>query len=37
LKGSPRFFAGAVVSPGSNPLEPQIAKMEKKVRVGAKF
>jgi len=37
LKGSPRFFAGAVVSPGSNPLEPQIAKMEKKVRAGAKY
>ena len=37
LKGTPRFFPGAVVSPGSNPLEPQIAKMEKKVRAGAKF
>jgi 5,10-methylenetetrahydrofolate reductase len=37
LKGSPRFFAGAVVSPGSRPLEPQIAKMAKKVRAGARF
>jgi len=37
LKGTPRFFPGAVVSPGSNPLEPQIAKMEKKVRAGARF
>lgn len=37
LKGTPRFFAGAVVSPGANPVEPQIAKMEKKVRAGARF
>ena len=37
LKGTPRFFPGAVVNPGSNPLEPQIAKMEKKVRAGARF
>jgi len=37
LAGAPRFFPGAVVSPGSNPLGPQIAKMEKKVRAGARF
>ena len=37
LKGSPRFFLGAVVTPGANPLEPQIIKMEKKVRAGAQF
>jgi methylenetetrahydrofolate reductase (NADPH) len=37
LKGTPVFFAGAVVSPGADPLEPQIAKMEKKVRAGAQF
>jgi len=37
LKGAPRFFPGAAVSPGSNPVEPQIAKMEKKVKAGAKF
>jgi len=37
LKGTPRFFPGAVVSPGSVPLEPQMAKMEKKVRAGARF
>lgn len=37
LQGSPRFFAGAVVSPVANPLEPQIAKMEKKIRAGARF
>lgn len=37
LKGSPRFCLGAVVSPGSEPLEPQIIKMEKKVKAGAQF
>ena len=28
---------GAVVTPGANPLEPQIIKMEKKVKAGAQF
>jgi 5,10-methylenetetrahydrofolate reductase len=37
LQGVPAFFPGAVVSPGANPLGPQIAKMEKKVVAGAKF
>lgn len=37
LKGSPKFFLGAVVTPGADPLEPQVIKMEKKVRVGAQF
>lgn len=37
LKGSPRFFLGAVVTPGANPIEPQIIKMEKKVKAGAQF
>jgi methylenetetrahydrofolate reductase (NADPH) len=37
LQGTPRFFPGAVVNPGSRPLEPQIAKMEKKVAAGARF
>ena len=37
LKGSPRFFMGAVVSPASDPVEPQILKMEKKVKAGAQF
>ena len=37
LAGAPRFFPGAVVSPAANPLGPQIAKMEKKVRAGARF
>ena len=37
LQGMPTFFPGAVVSPGANPLGPQIAKMEKKVEAGARF
>lgn len=37
LNGVPTLFPGAVVSPGSKPLGPQIAKMEKKVAAGAKF
>jgi 5,10-methylenetetrahydrofolate reductase len=37
LKGSPNFFLGAVVTPGANPLEPQIIKMKKKVKAGAQF
>jgi len=37
LKGSPSFCLGAVVTPGANPIEPQIMKMEKKVKAGAQF
>jgi len=37
LKGSPNFYLGAVVTPGANPLEPQLMKMEKKVEAGAQF
>jgi len=37
LQGSPRFFLGATVTPGASPLEPQIIKMEKKVKAGAQF
>lgn len=37
LEGAPEFFLGAVVTPESDPLEPQIIKMEKKVKVGAQF
>ena len=37
LDGSPNFFQGAVVSPGADPIEPQIIKMKKKVEAGAKF
>lgn len=37
LTGAPHFCLGAVVSPGADPVEPQIIKMEKKVRAGAQF
>jgi 5,10-methylenetetrahydrofolate reductase len=37
LKGSPKFFIGAVVNPGADPLEPEIIKMEKKIQAGAQF
>lgn len=34
---APAFFAGAVVNPGAEPIEPQIIKMEKKIEAGAEF
>jgi len=37
LNGTPKFFAGAVVNPGGNPVEAQIIKMEKKIGAGASF
>ncbi|HEY91694.1 MAG TPA: 5,10-methylenetetrahydrofolate reductase [Dehalococcoidia bacterium] len=37
LEGAPKFCLGAVVSPESEPLEPQLIKMEKKVKAGAQF
>jgi len=37
LEGSPQFCLGAVVSPASDPIEPQLIKMEKKVKAGAQF
>ncbi|MBN1405265.1 MAG: methylenetetrahydrofolate reductase [Candidatus Omnitrophica bacterium] len=37
LDGKPDIFAGAVVNPGADPIEPEIIKMEKKVKAGAKF
>jgi len=37
LQGAPQFFAGAVVTPEADPLEPQLLKFEKKVKVGAEF
>ncbi|MDD5120200.1 MAG: methylenetetrahydrofolate reductase [Candidatus Omnitrophica bacterium] len=33
----PKFCLGAVVNPNSEPLEPQIMKMEKKIAAGAEF
>jgi len=37
LEGSPDLFLGAVVTPGADPIEPQIIKMEKKIKAGAQF
>jgi methylenetetrahydrofolate reductase (NADPH) len=37
LHGTPDFYPGAVVTPEANPLRPQLAKFEKKVRAGARF
>lgn len=37
LKGVPKFCVGAVVNPGSNPLEPELIKFEKKIKAGAEF
>lgn len=37
MKGATDFFQGAVVTPESNPIEPQLIKFEKKVTAGAKF
>jgi methylenetetrahydrofolate reductase (NADPH) len=37
LEGTPDFFLGAVVTPGAEPLEPQIIKMRKKIEAGARF
>jgi len=34
---APKFCLGAVVNPGTDPLEPQIMKMEKKIDSGAEF
>lgn len=34
---APKFCKGAVVNPGADPLEPQNAKMEKKIEAGAEF
>jgi len=37
LEGKPDFCLGAVVTPGANPVEMQILKLEKKVAAGAEF
>ncbi|MDD2654011.1 MAG: methylenetetrahydrofolate reductase [Candidatus Omnitrophica bacterium] len=34
---APKFCKGAVVNPGADTLEPQLAKMEKKIAAGAEF
>jgi len=37
LDGAPDLFLGAIVTPGADPLEPQILKLRKKVDAGARF
>jgi len=37
LKGKPDFCIGAVVNPGADPIEPEIIKMEKKLKLGVEF
>ncbi|MBS3763305.1 MAG: methylenetetrahydrofolate reductase, partial [Planctomycetes bacterium] len=37
LDGAPELFLGAVVTPGADPVEPQIMRMEKKIEAGARF
>lgn len=37
LKGAPKFLLGACVTPGADPVEPQLIKMEKKAKAGAQF
>ncbi|KJR40460.1 5,10-methylenetetrahydrofolate reductase [Candidatus Magnetoovum chiemensis] len=37
LKGATNFYPGAVVTPEANPIEPQLMKFNKKVKIGAKF
>jgi 5,10-methylenetetrahydrofolate reductase len=37
LTGAPDFTVGAVVNPGSEPIEPQIIKLQKKIDAGAEF
>lgn len=37
LKGAPKFCVGSAVNPGADPLEPEIIKMESKIKAGARF
>ena len=37
LDGVPEFCAGAIVTPEAKPIEPQLAKFEKKIEGGAEF
>ena len=37
LKGSPKYLLGACVTPGADPVEPQLIRMENKVKAGAQF
>src|SRR3990172_3063442 len=37
LKGATQWFVGAATMPGADPIEPQLASMEKKIKGGAQF
>jgi 5,10-methylenetetrahydrofolate reductase len=37
LKSAPEFFLGGVANPEADPLEPQLMKVDKKVKAGASF
>ncbi len=37
LESSPDFFLGGVVTPGAEPVEPQVIKMKKKIDAGCRF
>jgi len=37
LHGTPELLVGAVVTPDANPIKPQLAKFDKKVRAGAQY
>jgi len=37
LKGTPLFFLGACVTPGAEPVEPELVKMGEKVKAGAQL
>jgi len=37
LEGAPAFHLGAVVTPGYEPMELQLVKMERKIKAGAQF
>ena len=37
MKGGTDFFAGAVVTPEADPIEPQLMKFQKKIAAGARF
>ena len=37
MQGGTDFFAGAVVTPEADPIEPQMLKFDKKIAAGAKF
>jgi len=37
LDGKPNFCTGAVVNPSADQIEPELIKMEKKVKAGAEF